>query len=60
MAYTPGRDMTTRHPFFGSAEDVRQNMATFFDVQSKGYFTEYQLGLPDATFTTSNLSSMGK
>ena len=60
MAYTPGRDMTVRHPFFGSAEDVRQNMATFFDVQSKGYFTEYQLGFPDSTFTTSNLSAMGK
>jgi len=60
MAYTPGRDMTTRHPFFGSAEDVRQNMATFFDVQSKGYYTEYNLGFPDTTFTTSNLSAMGK
>jgi hypothetical protein len=60
MAYTPGRDMTVRHPFFGFAEDVRQNMATFFDVQSKGYYTEYELGFPDSTFTTTNLSSMGK
>jgi len=60
MAYTPGRDMTTRHPFFGSAEDVRQNLATFFDVQAKGYYTEYQLGFPDTTFTTTNLSAMGK
>jgi uncharacterized protein DUF1329 len=60
MAYTPGRDMTVRHPFFGSAEDVRQNMATFFDVQSKGYFTEYELGFPDSLWSTTNLSSMGK
>jgi hypothetical protein len=60
MGYTPGRDMTVRHPFFGSAEDVRQNIATFFDVQSKGYYTEYNLGFPDTTFTTTNLSAMGK
>jgi len=60
MAYTPGRDMTTRHPFWGIGEDVRQNRASFFDVQSKGYFTEYSLGLPDSTYTTTNLSAMGK
>ncbi len=60
MAYTPGRDMTVRHPFFGSAEDVRQNMATFFDFQSKGYYTEYELGFPDTLWSTTNLSSMGK
>jgi hypothetical protein len=60
MAYTPGRDMTVRHPFWGMAEDVRQNRASFFDVQSKGYYTEYQLGFPDATYTTTNLSAMGK
>lgn len=60
MAYTPGRDMTTRHPFWGLGEDVRQNRASFFDVQSKGYFTEYQLGFPDSTYTTTNLSAMGK
>jgi hypothetical protein len=60
MAYTPGRDMTTRHPFWGSSEDVRQNMATFFDVAAKGYYTEYELGFPDTTFNSSNLSAMGK
>jgi hypothetical protein len=60
LAYTPGRNMTTRHPFWGLGEDVRQNRASFFDVQSKGYFTEYSLGFPDSTYTTSNLSAMGK
>jgi hypothetical protein len=60
MAYTPGRDMTTRHPFWGVGIDIRQNRASFFDVQAKGYFTEYSLGFPDSTFTTTNLSSMGK
>jgi hypothetical protein len=40
MAYTPGRDMTVRHPFWGLGEDVRQNRASFFDVQSKGYYTD--------------------
>jgi hypothetical protein len=29
-------------------------------VQSKGYYTEYELGFPDATYTTGNLSAMGK
>lgn len=57
MGYTPGHEMTVRHPYWGSAEDV-QNMATFFDVQSKGYFTEYELGFPDTTITTTNLSAM--
>jgi Protein of unknown function (DUF1329) len=60
MAYTPGRDMTVRHPFWGMGEDVRQNRASFFDVQSKGYFTEYELGFPDSTYITTNLSAMGK
>jgi len=60
MAYTPGRDMTTRHPFWGLGEDVRQNRASFFDVQSKGYYTEYSLGFPDSTYVTTNLSAMGK
>lgn len=60
MGYTPGRDMTVRHPFWGMAEDVRQNRASFFDVQAKGYYTEYQLGFPDSTYTTTNLSAMGK
>jgi hypothetical protein len=60
MAYTPGRDMTVRHPFWGMGEDVRQNRASFFDVQSKGYFTEYQLGFPDSTYITTNLAAMGK
>jgi hypothetical protein len=52
--------MTVRHPFWGMAEDVRQNRASFFDVQSKGYYTEYELGFPDSTYTTTNLSAMGK
>ncbi|MGE0682271.1 MAG: hypothetical protein AB7P69_15400 [Candidatus Binatia bacterium] len=52
--------MTTRHPFWGLGEDVRQNPAGFFDVQSKGYCTEYQLGFPDSTYTATNLSAMGK
>ena len=60
MAYTPGRDMTTRHPFWGLGEDVRQNRASFFDVQSKGYYTEYSLGFPDSLYSTANLSAMGK
>jgi hypothetical protein len=60
MGYTPGRDMTVRQPFWGMAEDVRQNRASFFDVQSKGYYTEYELGFPDSTYTTTNLSAMGK
>jgi hypothetical protein len=60
MAYTPGRNMTVRHPFWGMAEDVRQNRASLFDVQSRGYYTEYQLGFPDSTYTTANLSALGK
>jgi len=60
MGYTPGRNMTVRHPFWGVAEDVRQNRASFFDVQSKGYYTEYELGFPNSTYTTTNLSAMGK
>jgi hypothetical protein len=60
MAYTPGRDMTTCHPFWGMSEDARQNRASFFDVQSKGYYTEYELGFPDSTYITTNLSAMGK
>ncbi len=60
MAYTPGRDMTVRHPFWGLAEDVRQNRATLFDVQAKGYYTEYQVGFADALYTTANLAAMGK
>jgi hypothetical protein len=60
MAYTPGRDMTTRHPFWGIGVDERQNRASFFDVQSKGYFTEYTLGFGDSVYTTANLSAMGK
>jgi len=60
MAYTPGRQMTVRHPFWGLGEDVRQNRASFFDVQSKGYFTEYELGLPDSTYSTGNQMAIGK
>ncbi len=60
MAYTPGRDMTVRHPFWGLAEDARQNRASFFDFQSKGYFTEYELGFADSTYVTTNLFAMGK
>jgi Protein of unknown function (DUF1329) len=60
MGYTPGRNMTVRHPFWGVAEDVRQNRASFFDVQSKGYYTEYELGFPDSIHTTPNLSALGK
>ncbi|HEV8714146.1 MAG TPA: DUF1329 domain-containing protein [Candidatus Binatia bacterium] len=60
MAYTPGRQMTVKHPFWGLGEDVRQNRASFFDVQSKGYYTEYELGFPDSTYSTGNLSAMGK
>jgi len=60
MAYTPGRDMTVRHPFWGLGEDVRQNRATYLDLHSRGTFTEYESGFPDATYTTTNLASMGK
>jgi hypothetical protein len=42
------------------AEDVRQNRASFFDVQAKGYYTEYEVGFPDSTYVTTNLSAMGK
>jgi hypothetical protein len=38
----------------------RQNRASFSDLQSKGYYTEYQLGFPNSTYTTTNLSAMGK
>src|SRR5262245_10315392 len=41
--------MTTYQSFWGGAEDVRQNRASFFDVQSKEYYAEYELGFPDAT-----------
>jgi hypothetical protein len=60
MAYTPGRDLTVRHPFWGMGEDVRQNRASFFDVQSEGYYTEYEVGFPNSLYTTTNLSAMGK
>jgi hypothetical protein len=60
MAYTPGRDMTTRHPFWGLGEDVRQNRASYLDLHSRGTFTEYESGFPDSTYTTTNLSAMGK
>jgi Protein of unknown function (DUF1329) len=60
MAYTPGRDMTVRHPFWGLGVDERQNRASAFDAQSKGYFTEYELGFPDSTYNTTNLAAMGK
>jgi len=60
MAYTPGRNMTVRHPFFGAAEDVRQNRAGFYDFTAQGYYTEYQLGFSNSTYTTTNLSAMGK
>jgi hypothetical protein len=60
MSYTPGREQTTKHPYFGLGEDVRQNRASFFDAQSKGYYTEYNLGFPDSTYSTGNLSALGK
>jgi hypothetical protein len=60
MAYTPGHDMTVRHPFWGLGEDVRQNRATFFDLHSKVTYTEYEQGFPDSTYTTSNMSALGK
>jgi len=60
MSYTPGREQTTKHPFWGSVEDVRQNRATFFDVQAKGYYTEYSNGFLDSTYTTGNLTALGK
>jgi hypothetical protein len=60
MSYTPGREQTTKHPYFGVGEDVRQNRASFFDAQSKGYYTEYSNGFPDSTYTTTNLAAMGK
>ncbi len=60
LAYTPGRNMTTRHPFWGVGMDHRQNRASFFDVQSKGYFTEYELGFPSDIYTTGNLAALSK
>lgn len=60
LAYTPDRELTIRHPFWALGEDVRQNRASFFDVQSRQYFTEYQLGFPDSNYTATNLSAMGK
>ncbi len=60
MGYTPGRNMALKHPFWGLGEDVRQNRASFFDVQSKGYYTEYSLGFQDSLYTTGNLSALGK
>jgi hypothetical protein len=52
--------MTTRHPFWGIGVDARQNRASFYDVQAKGYFTEYSIGFGDGIYTTGNLSAMGK
>ena len=60
MAYTPGRQMTLRHAYWAPGEDMRQHRASFFDAESKGYFTEYELGFPDSTYSTSNLSALGK
>jgi hypothetical protein len=60
MAYTSGREMTTRHPFWGMGVDARQNRASFYDVQAKGYFPEYSVGFGDGIYTTGNLSAMGK
>jgi len=58
--YTPGRQMTLRHAYWAPGEDARQHRASFFDAESKGYFTEYELGFPDSTYSTSNLSALGK
>src|SRR2546428_4730670 len=60
MGYTAGRNMTVRHPFWGLAEDARQNRASFFDVQSKGDYTEHELGFPDSTYSTGNQMAIGK
>jgi hypothetical protein len=60
MAYTPGRQMTTRQYVWNMGMDHRQNRAGFLDIQSKGYYSEYENGFPDSTYTTTNLSSMGK
>jgi hypothetical protein len=60
MAYTPGRQMTTRQYVWNMGIDHRQNRAGFSDIQSKGYFIEYELGFPNSNYTTANLSAMGK
>ena len=52
--------MTLRHAYWALGEDVRQHRASFFDAESKGYYTEYELGFPDSTYSTSNLSALGK
>jgi hypothetical protein len=45
---------------WGVAEDVRQNRASFFDVQSKGYYTEYELGFPNTRTLQQTSLAMGK
>jgi hypothetical protein len=60
MAYTPGRQMTTRQYVWNGGIDHRQNRAGFSDLQSKGYFIEYELGFPNSNYTTATLSAMGK
>ncbi len=60
MGYSPGRDMTTKHPYFGLGEDVRQGRSSFFDAQSRGYYTEYSNGFQDSIYSTGNLSALGK
>lgn len=60
LAYTPGRDLTVRHPFWGLVEDVKQNRASFFDLQSNGHYAEYELGFADSIYTVTNQSVMGK
>jgi hypothetical protein len=60
LAYTPGRNMTVRHPFWGVAEDVRQNRASFFDLQSNGHYAEYEHGFADSIYTVTNQSVLGK
>jgi hypothetical protein len=60
MGYTPGHQMTIRQYVWNMGIDHRQNTAGMLDIQSKGYYLEYSVGLLNAAYSTSNLSAMGK
>lgn len=60
MAYTPGRRLVFRYPFWGLMMDHKKNAAGVIDTTGKGYFTEFELGLSTSVYTTQNLSSLGK
>lgn len=57
LAYTPERDMTTRHPFWGMGIDHIGNRVGYFDPP-KGSFIEYGVGFLDAAYIPPTLLAM--